>query len=318
MDSSISQPNPLNNHHYKATTATNNNDDYQVANPDLTNMIGRDLNFMKETMTQIQKFVDHMNMQINQACEKFEELKTRGGSDINELDQLKMSVKKLKSQIPSKLKIHYDDDSKPHRKPWFDGSINSSSGNYQVNVNKAGNLHSLYNQPEFVHTTALEDFRVSFNTLPWKLHICLYFLRVFPGMAIKERIMIYWWIGRHTEEEIVLGKTAEDAEDFVNEILDELIAKGFIEPIYKYYGLVVDSYRLPAYIRSAITIRPTLYTPDATIIDGYINYWNRCIVTVDAAIIDGGHEFIFLYFQKQYRCQSCLLGKVEGLGHPSH
>ncbi|KAI7993209.1 hypothetical protein LOK49_LG11G01450 [Camellia lanceoleosa] len=97
MDSSISQPNPLNNHHHKATTATNNNDDYQVVDPDLTNMIGRDLNFMKETMTQIQKFVDHMNVQINQACEKFEELKTRGGSDTNELDQLKMSVKKLKS-----------------------------------------------------------------------------------------------------------------------------------------------------------------------------------------------------------------------------
>ncbi|CAL5431322.1 unnamed protein product [Camellia sinensis] len=116
MGSCISQPNPLNNHHHKATTATNNNDDYQVADPDLTNMIGRDLNFMKETMTQIQKFVDHMNVQINQACEKFEELKTReGGSDTNELDQLKMSVKKLKSQIPSKLKIHYDDDSKPHR-----------------------------------------------------------------------------------------------------------------------------------------------------------------------------------------------------------
>ncbi|CAL5429011.1 unnamed protein product [Camellia sinensis] len=208
MDSSISQPNPINNHCHKASTATNNNDDYQVADHDLTNMIGRDLNFMKETMTQIQKF-----------------LKTReGGSDTNELDQLKMSVKKLKSQIPSKLKIHYDDDSKPHRKPWFDGSINSRSGNYQVDVNKASNLHSLYNQPEFDHTTALEDFR--------------------------KRIMIYWWIGRHTEEEIVLGKAAEDAEDFVNEILDELTAKGFIEPL------------------------PTLYTPDA-------------------AIIDGRHEFIF-------------------------
>ncbi|GMP94426.1 hypothetical protein CsSME_00043889 [Camellia sinensis var. sinensis] len=152
MGSSISQPNPLNNHHHKATTAaatTNDDDDYddyQVRIHALTNMIGRDLNFMKETMTEIQKFVDHMNVQINQACVKFEELKTREGeSDTNELDQLKMSVNKLKSQIPSKLKIQYDDDSKPHRKPWFDGSINSSSDNYQVNVNKADNLHSFYN-----------------------------------------------------------------------------------------------------------------------------------------------------------------------------
>ncbi|KAI7993588.1 Disease resistance RPP13-like protein 4 [Camellia lanceoleosa] len=294
MGSCISQPNPLNNHHHKATTATNNNDDYQVADPDLTNMIGRDLNFMKETMTQIQKFVDHMNVQINQACEKFEELKTReGGSDTNELDQLKMSVNKLKSQIPSKLKIHYDDDSKPHRKPWSDGSINSSSGNYQVDVNKAGNLHSLYNQPKFDHTTALEDIQVSFCRLPWKLQDCLNFFRVFPMATIKKRFMIYLWIGeglpsptnsmdQNTEEEIVLGKTAED---FVNEILDELTAKGFIEPIYKYCGLVVDSYRLHPYVRSAFTFDYFSH--------GCLIFWNRWIVNVDAAIIDGRHEIIF-------------------------
>ncbi|CAL5431796.1 unnamed protein product [Camellia sinensis] len=150
MGSSISQPNPLNNHHHKATTATaatttnNNNDDYQVA---LTNMIGRDLNFMKETMTEIQKFVDHMNVQINQ-------------NDTQELGELKKAVKKLKSQIPSKLvKFHYDDDSKPHRNPWFDGSINGSSSNYQVDVNKAGHLNSLYKEPKFDHTTALEDIQ---------------------------------------------------------------------------------------------------------------------------------------------------------------
>ncbi|KAI7993251.1 Disease resistance RPP13-like protein 4 [Camellia lanceoleosa] len=299
MGSCISQPNPLNNHHHNATTATNN-DDYQVADPDLTNMIGRDLNFMKETMTEIQKFVDHMNVQISQACEKFEELKTReGGSHTNEFDQLKMSVKKLKSQIPSKLKIHYDDDSKPHRKPWFDdGSINSSSGNYQVDVNKAGNLHSLYNQPKFDLTAALEDIQVSFCRLPWKLQYCLHFLRIFPEMAtIKKRFMIYLWIGegllppmksmdQNTEEEIVLGKTAED---FVNEILDELTAKGFIEPIYKNCGLAVDSYRMHPAIRCVLTTERKLdqfgYSPHRC-----LTFWNRSIVNVDAAIID---EFFF-------------------------
>ncbi|KAI7993522.1 hypothetical protein LOK49_LG11G01404 [Camellia lanceoleosa] len=265
MDSSISQPNPLNNHHQKATTAAaaaittttnNNNDDYQVA---LTNMIGRDLNFMKETMTEIQKFVDHMNVQINQACEKFEELKTReGGSDTTELDQLKMFVNNLKSQIPSKIKIHYDDDSKPHRKPWFDGSINSSSGSNQVDI--------------------------------------------FPEMAtIKKRFMIYLWIGegllppiksmdQNTEDEIMLGKTAKD---FVNEILDELTAKGFIEPIHKNCELVVDSYRMPRYTRLAVS-----YELEARGFDYFrdlcFTCWEICIVNIDAAIIDGRHEIIFI------------------------
>ncbi|THG15535.1 hypothetical protein TEA_024729 [Camellia sinensis var. sinensis] len=274
MGSSISQPNPLNNHHYKATTATNNNDDYQVADPDLTNMIGRDLNFMKETMTQIQKFVDHMNVQINQACEKFEELKTRGGgSDTNELDQLKMSVKKLKSQIPSKLKIHYDDDSKPHRKPWFDdGSINSSSGNNQVDVNKAGNLHSLYNQPKFDHISALADILVSFDSL-----------REFYSKNQQSILPTRSWMS-------LLQRASSSL--LANEILDELTAKGFIEPIYKNCGLVVDSYRMPPYIRSVATLElkghDFDYFPDLR-----FACWERCIVNVDAAIIDGRHEIIF-------------------------
>ncbi|GMP94433.1 hypothetical protein CsSME_00043896 [Camellia sinensis var. sinensis] len=271
MDSSMSQPNPLNNHHHNTTTATNNNGDYQVADPDLTNMIGRDLNFMKETMTQIQKFVDRMNVQINQACEKFEELKTRGGSDTNELDQLKMSVKKLKSQIPSKLKIHYDDDSKPHRKPWFDGSINSSSSNYQVDVNKAGNLRSLYNQPKFDHTPALADIQVSFHSL-------------YPEQKNK-RFVIYCWVGEGFLYSV-------PAENVANLTLDVLTAKGFIDPIYKNCGLVVDSYRMPPYIRSAINFKLEGhhfdYYPDI----GFA-CWERCIVNVDAAIIDGRHEFIF-------------------------
>ncbi|CAL5355495.1 unnamed protein product [Camellia sinensis] len=302
MRCSISQPNPLNNHHHKATTATNN-DNYQVGDPDLTNMIGRDLNFLKETMTEIQKFVDHMNVQINQACEKFVELKTRGGSDTNELDQLKMSVKKLKSQIPSKLKIHYDDDSKPHRKKWFDGSINSSSGNYQVDVNKACNLQSLYNRLEFHPTTALKDIQVSLRSLPWKIRLCLNFFLIFPIMTtIKKRFLIYWWIGEGllptimsidqiTKKKIVLRKTTED---FINEILDELTAMGFIQPIYKNYGLVVDSYRMPPYIRSAVIIERERNLFDfACFPHECLTFWNRCIVNVDAPIIDGRHEIIF-------------------------
>ncbi|CAL5375866.1 unnamed protein product [Camellia sinensis] len=291
MDSSIFQPNPLNNHHHKATTATNNNDDYQVGDPDLTNMIDRDLNFMKETMTEIQKFVDHMNVQINQACEKFEELKTRGGSDTNELDLLKMSVKKLKSQIPSKLKIRYDDDSKPHRKPWFDGSINSSSSNYQVDVNKAGNFYSLHNQPQFDHTTAPEVIQVSVLSFPPKRQEFLKFFGIFPEMAtIKKRFMIHWWIGReYLYDFVLLWQTAEYT---VNEILDALTAKGFIEPIYKNCGLVVDSYRMPPYIRSALTIESEWFGFDY-FPDRCLTCWNRCIFNIDAAIIDGRHEIIF-------------------------
>ncbi|THF97292.1 hypothetical protein TEA_020907 [Camellia sinensis var. sinensis] len=246
MNSSISQPNLPNNHHHKATTATNNNDNYQVRDLDLTNMIGRDLNFMKENMAEIQKFADHMNVQIKQACEKFEE-QTKGGSDTNELDQLKIS-----------------------------------SGNYQVDVNKAGNLHSFHNDPNTIG--------VALPGLPLELDDCLDVFSIFQAMAtIKKRIMIYWWIGRHIEEEIMLRKMAED---FVNEILDELTAKGFIEPIYKNCGLLVHSYKMPSYICSALEIKRNWCTFDY-FQHGCLTCWNRCIVNVDAAIIDGRHEIIF-------------------------
>ncbi|XP_028063907.1 disease resistance RPP13-like protein 4 [Camellia sinensis] len=249
-------------------------------------MIGRDLNFMKETMTQIQKFVDRMNVQINQACEKFEEIKTReGGSDTNELDQLKMSVKKLKSQIPSKLKIHYDDDSKPHRKPWSDGSINGSSSNYQVDVNKSGYLHSLYKEPKFDHTSA--QLKMSFHSLHWGQKKILDFFLIFPEMAtMKKRFVIYWCISG------CIPFQAEQAELYANGILDGLTAKGFIEPIYKNCGLIVDSYRMPPAIRCVLTTESTVDQFGNLTYRG-LTFWDSSIVNVDAAIIDGRHEIIF-------------------------
>ncbi|KAI7993210.1 Disease resistance RPP13-like protein 4 [Camellia lanceoleosa] len=100
--------------------------------------------------------------------------------------------------------------------------------------------------------------------------------------TIKKRFVIYWWI----------GETFPFPARLANDILDELTAKGFIEPIYKNCGLVVDSYRMSPYIRSDITIElqghDFDYFPDIR-----FACRERCIVNVDAAIIDGRHEFIF-------------------------
>ncbi|KAI7995607.1 Disease resistance RPP13-like protein 4 [Camellia lanceoleosa] len=333
MGSSISQPNPLNNHHHKATaaaaaTTNNNNDDYQVT---LTNMIGRDLNFMKETMTEIQKFVDHMNVQINQASKKFEDLKTRGGgggrgeNDTQELGELKKAVKKLKSQIPSKLvKIHYDDGSKPYRNPWFDGSINSSSNNYQVDVNKAGHLNSLYKEPKFDHTTALEDIQVSLPSLPPKLKDCLTFFLMLPEMGtIKKRLVIHWWIGariasplimdQKTKKQIALGKTAED---FGYEFLDELTERGFIEPIYKNCGLVIDSYRMHSNIHSALKkiFFISAFT-NAYIVTPCDRYYGQGFLNFAEAIVDSRFERFskFVHFNVVYlgRWQNSVTHHIE-------
>ncbi|XP_028116174.1 disease resistance RPP13-like protein 4 [Camellia sinensis] len=339
MGCSISLPNPLDNHHHKATSTTTtittatatattaNNDDYQVGDSALTNMIGRDLTFMKEAMVEVQKYVDHMNVQINQACEKFE-LKTRGGSDTQELGELKKAVKKLKSQIPLKLiKVQYDDYSKPRRNPWFDGSINSSTSNYQVDENKAGDLYSLYKDPKFDHTSAFQHVDVSFHRLPVKLQYCLEFFLMFPAMVtIKKRLMIYWWIGeglvptisidRKTEEEIAVTKTAEDCG---NELLDELTAKGFIEPIYKNSVLVVDSYRMRPFIHS--TLKKFYFRPvwtmdsDTRFVTEYARYEHPCFLNVGEAIINDRFERFseFTHFKIVYlgRWQNSVTHHIE-------
>ncbi|KAL7164527.1 hypothetical protein ACSBR2_040433 [Camellia fascicularis] len=305
MDSSISQPNP-----------TTNNDDYHVGDPALANMIGRDLIYMKEAMVKVQKYVDRMNVQINQAIQKLEQLKTRGGEELSEL---KVEVKKLKSQIPSKLimKTHYDDDSKPRRNPWFDGSINRSSNNYQVDVNKAGHWHSLYREPKF------HQIKVSFDALSDEQKNCLKCFLVFPEMVtIKKRIMIYLWIGEglvsptfstSTDKEIALVKTAEE---FSNEFLDEFTTKGFIEPIYKNCGLAVDSYRMHPSVHSFFrlfcckvlcTMDTVNYTPWASLY--------KCFLNVGEAIIDDRFEGFskFIYFEIVYlgRWQNKITHHIE-------
>ncbi|GMP74952.1 hypothetical protein CsSME_00032194 [Camellia sinensis var. sinensis] len=83
---STSQPRPLDNHHKTAgaiaTTITTTN--YHIGALALSKMIRQDLIMMKEAIAEVQKKTDHMNVQINQVYERFEELKTRGGMRLRE------------------------------------------------------------------------------------------------------------------------------------------------------------------------------------------------------------------------------------------
>ncbi|CAL5411123.1 unnamed protein product [Camellia sinensis] len=318
---STSQPRPLDNHHKAAGATTTNN--HHVGAPVLSKMIRQDLIIMKEAMAEVQKKTDHINVQINQVYERFEVLETRGGNETQrELGELKNDVKKLKSQIPSKLIKVNPADSQPRRNPWLDGSINHNSN--QDNINKAGDeniLFSLHKDPKFEHNTAFQQFEVSFLSLPFTLRDCLLCFLRFPEMvSIKKKFIIYWWIGegflppnpedQKTKEEIALGKTEED---FGNE-MGELIARDFIEPIYKNCSLVTNSYRMLPFIRSTLTIMAErfgfspVYTlgPDTPTLAQYNEY--QCLLNVGAAIIDGGpklfskmNHFKILYLERWQR-----------------
>ena len=81
-------------------------------------MIREDLIFMKETIAEVKKYVDHTDVQVNEAYVKFEKLQSRESSE-SELDECKKAIKELKSKIPSHLRT-YSADSNPHRISWHD------------------------------------------------------------------------------------------------------------------------------------------------------------------------------------------------------
>ncbi|XP_028123458.1 disease resistance RPP13-like protein 4 [Camellia sinensis] len=257
-------------------------------------MIRQDLIFTLMAMAEVQKYADQMNLRIKKTCEKFEELETRGGSE-RELGKLKKTVKKFKSQIPSKFRIHYA-DSEQRPNPWLDGSINRSSN--QIHANNKADDHdnisqSLREGPKFEQTTAFEQFKISFLGLNSTLRVCLLCFLRFPEMvAIKKKLMIHWWIGEELLSPIPMDQKTglllrKTAEDLGNEFMDELIAKGFIEPIYKNCSLVVDCCRMWPHILSALTIVAERFVFRPICPPSFAQYYeNRCLLNISEAIID--------------------------------
>ncbi|GFZ03152.1 hypothetical protein Acr_15g0017600 [Actinidia rufa] len=119
----ISKPKLFENNHNTASN-TSDNDDHHDGALALSKLIRQDFDFMEEEIAKVKNYVDHVDGQIIQACQNFKELQTRGSRE-RELREVKKAVAKLKSQIPSQLRIH-SADSNPHRKSWPD--INESSG----------------------------------------------------------------------------------------------------------------------------------------------------------------------------------------------
>ncbi|XP_058205593.1 disease resistance RPP13-like protein 4 [Rhododendron vialii] len=245
----VSKPKPLENNHHKAaasssTATTNKNDDHGRALSLSSKMIRNDLLAADSAFAEAKKYMDHMNVKINQAHEKFEELQKLGGSQ-RDFDELRKDVMKLKFQIPSHGKIR-SADSNPRRNRW-------------PNINEAedGMSHFFYKEPEDTHTGDFDGLLEAFHdlSLPWQ-RCLLCFFKFPPAAIIKRTTMIYLWIG------LGLGytwlsasnyvKMIFDKDDYGNTILNEFVEKGFIQPIYQNCSLAPDSCRMSISVRSAL------------------------------------------------------------------
>ncbi|KAI8562265.1 hypothetical protein RHMOL_Rhmol03G0021600 [Rhododendron molle] len=244
----VSKPKPLKNNHHNAdsssTATTNKNDDLRGALSLSSKMIRNDLLAVDSAFAEAKKYMDHMNVKINQAHEKFEDLQTLGGSQ-RDFDELRKDVMKLKFQIPSHGKI-CSADSNPRRNRW-------------PNINEAedGMSHFFYKEPEDAHTGDFDGLLEAFHGLsqPWQ-RCLLCFFKFPPAAIIKRTTMIYLWIG------LGLGytwlsasnyvKMIFDKDDYGNTILNEFVEKGFIQPIYQNCSLAPDSCRMSISVRSAL------------------------------------------------------------------
>ena len=141
---------PGNNHNITSTTAINNNlGGGGGAVDQVSKLIRKDLIFMKEAVAEVNRYMDDLNVKINQACDKFQELQTISGSGSEiELHQLRKTIAKLKCRIPSNLDMRSSTDTNPIlQNPWSDTSIdNSGSISIQAdhvnNASEDSTLHS--------------------------------------------------------------------------------------------------------------------------------------------------------------------------------
>ncbi|XP_057513658.1 uncharacterized protein LOC130795530 [Actinidia eriantha] len=281
----ISKPKLLEKNHNTASN-TSDNDDHHDGALALSNLIRKDFQFMKEEIAKVKNYVDHVDGQINQVYQEFEELQTRGSRE-GELHEVKKAVAKLKSRIPSQLRIH-SADSNPHRNSWPD--INKSSDK----------MMHLYMEPKSESTMdsahLLEAYSYS------RVLFSCFFL--FPPKAvIKRRVIIYLMAGCFGWGEYV-----------VNSFLDRFIVIGLIQPVYQKCSLVPDSFRMPLSVRSALSNEAMKYVNTSKynageFRDGYFS----SLINIDNAIIDGkllemGTDLQSLYLG---RWQSSVLGPAQ-------
>ncbi|KAH7853568.1 hypothetical protein Vadar_004161 [Vaccinium darrowii] len=292
----------------------------------LFQLIRSDLLFLDSTFAEAKKYMVQMKVQIHQAHQKFEELKKLGSNQsvleelrkATDLEELQKATAKLKFQIPSQIKIHSAYSNQRHN-PW-------------PNVNKAadGMTHFFYKERTVAHTGDFDGLLNAFRNLSELLQHCLLcFFKFPPEATIKRMTMIYLWIGQgYTLGYLQCREEKEELpreEDAGNEIFDELIEKGFIEPIYQNCSLVPDSCKRSLFLRSCLyeEAKKRGFTSNGNLdLDhrfvGGDQPGHSCLINVGEAIINCEPQV----FENMKHIQSLYLGRWQSsptqLTQPTH
>ncbi|KAI8527105.1 hypothetical protein RHMOL_Rhmol12G0050100 [Rhododendron molle] len=293
--------------------ATNKDDHHGGALSPTSKMIHSDLILLNTAVAEAEESIHHMKEKINQAHKKFKELQILPSSerDSEKLQKANSDKKELRKAI-AKLKVHIRSynkirsaDSNPHHKNWDN-----------INGAEDGMTHFFHKEPEVAHTGEFDGLLKDFRDLPEPLRCCLSCFFKFPPVAtIKRTPLIYLWIGQgYISEYLHSEGYVWDVEVHAGKIFDELIAKGFIEPIYQNCSLVPDSCTMSLSVRSSLYEEAKLrgFTSNGTFdLDhasvGSLIRQSSCLINVGEAIINFNPEIL----ENMKHIRSLYLGRWQ-------
>ncbi|OWM86413.1 hypothetical protein CDL15_Pgr021500 [Punica granatum] len=220
----------------------------------------RDLSYIREELDRLKRIEDSVGglvrelvqystdnafMGLKKAQAQADDLDSGGGGSSAVLQlhemQIKLSlvtyiISRLKLQIPYSHRI-LSTSSDAHR---YEQALDE-----MVADSMFGGMPKPRVGPDLLWSSAYRDFCSVYHSLDLQLKLCLLCFAVFPEQAvIKKRVMSYWWIG-----EGLLDPAVKKQKTTAGDVLGELAAKDFIQPIVKKRRLGAKSYRMHPIVR---------------------------------------------------------------------
>ncbi|KAL4632004.1 hypothetical protein ACB092_04G021000 [Castanea dentata] len=205
--------------------------------------LNKDLNQIRDDFRCLQdlvkKPIKNFEQGITEIVKKLEQ--TTSGSFTTKqvrdmLSSLENHVMKLRFHIPSLPSDMASTSSDVRRYTW------KKLSNSEVDEK----LPILHINHKFLRSSVFTELQEAFEELNTKLKHCLLCFAVVPeNEVVKRRLLIDWWVG----ERLVDSPATEDVAD---EIIIELMAKGFIEPVKQRRKLVADRFKMLPRVRCVV------------------------------------------------------------------
>lgn len=209
--------------------------DHEIKAKKLHKLMEDDLQLIDEAYENLKNYKAEVVRQQERAKENLK---------FQEISKVEKVVMRLKTEIPSKVKVRY---SAPTDR---DTKQKENLPNREKNEHLAG-VHSFYKKDLFKNNAVFKEFEASFNLLDKQHKQCLLCFSLFPPDAtIKKRLLMYWWIGEGFIQSDV------NAESDAEKVLKELISKNFIQPVYDKcpFKIKAHSYKLQPLAHAAVTM----------------------------------------------------------------